>query len=120
MADKFGVIEFEEYPDEWYRVRLSPVPLSRYRDVVAAYKAAGESGILADELVALLKVFIPVVDSWSHEAEVSLDALLELDPNLLFALVGQWINGVRSVPLPLPRRSSDGAPSADPETSPSS
>lgn len=117
MAEKFAVIEFDEYPDEWYRVRLSPVSLDDFEAIVDAYLAADKIGLMPKELRAMAALFVPLLESWSHKKPVTLKALGSLDPNLLFALVGQWINGVRSVPLPLPRRSSDGEPSEGPTTS---
>lgn len=111
MAEQYAVIEFEEYPDEWYRVRLSPVPLDDYETVVDAYREAGEVGLLPAELRAMVGLFVPFLESWSRDDKVTVKALGKLDANLLYALVGQWINGVRRVPLPLPKRSSDGEPS---------
>lgn len=120
MAEKFARIEFEEYPDDWYRVRLSPVSLATFRDVTAAYRAAAEAEWMADELASAVELFVPLIESWSHKAKVSVEHALTLDTNVLIALLGHWINGVRVVPLPLRRGSSDGEPSGDPTTSPQS
>lgn len=111
MAERFAVIEFEEHPDE-FRVRLGPVPLVDFEAVMDAYNAAARSGLMPKPMRAMAQRFAPF--SESHD----LEALVGLDLNLLMALVGQWINGVRSVPLPLPRRSSDGDTSEDPEIDP--
>jgi hypothetical protein len=119
MAEQYARIEFEDI-DDWYRVKLSPVPLQTFRDVVAAYRVATESALLPDDLVTMTEVFIPLIESWSHGKKVSVEKALTLDANLLYALVGHWINGVRGVPLPLRRGSSDGEPSEDPTTSPQS
>lgn len=110
--DQFAVIEFEEYPDEWVRVRLSGVSMRTYEAVVDTYNEA-VLRYMPDQLRALRSAVLPVIDSWSFPEPVGEDGLAERDPNWLMAVGKEWVKAVRNVPLPLPRRSSDGEPSED-------
>lgn len=112
------ILEFEEYPDDEFTVTVSPVPLATFEKISELYgTAAAEftSKGTGDGIRALAKAFGPVAHPQAKGKGV---ALADLDPNLALALVRQWHAGVRKVPLPLPRRSSAGEPSA--ETSPQS
>lgn len=110
MAEQFAVIEFEEYPDEWFRVRVNGVSV---REFDAAIETYNESAVrfMPGPIEKLCDLFAPFLESWSRDGDPD---VRELDVNLLLALVREWVNGVRNVPLPLPRRSSDGEPSEDP------
>lgn len=108
---KIAVIEFGDYPDEWVRVRLG-VPMRDYEAIVDAAEACLRR-FLPEELRALRAAVLPVIDSWSYPEPVDADGLAERDPNWLLAVVREWATAVRRVPLPLPARSSDGAPSED-------
>jgi hypothetical protein len=117
MADTYAVIEFED-ADSWVRVRLTGVPMSTYESVVDAVDTVYRR-FMPDELRALREVFAPLVESWSFPEPVGVEGLAARDPNWLLAVVREWASGVRSVPLPLPRRSSAGDTSAsdqNPET----
>lgn len=115
--DSHAVIEFEEYPDEWTRVRISDVSVRDFGAVIAAFNEAARR-FMPEPIEKLCELFAPYIDSWSYPEPVDADGLLSRDVNLLLALVREWVTGVRSVPLPLRLRSSDGEPSADPTTSP--
>ena len=115
--DTHAVIEFEEHPDEWTRVRVSGVSVRDFGAVVEAYNEAARR-FMPEPVDALCDKFAPFLDSWSYPEDTTADGLRERDVNLLLAIVREWVTGVRSVPLPLPRRSSDGEPSEDPTTSP--
>jgi hypothetical protein len=117
MADTYAVIEFEEYGDDWVRVRLSGISMATYEAVVDATSAAYRR-FMPEELRALRDVFAPLVDSWSFPEPVGVEGLAERDPNWMLAVVREWASGVRNVPLPLPRRSSDGDTSVDPNPEP--
>ena len=104
MADRYAVIEFEEEPGTEFRVRLSPVPLSTFEAITDAFVNV-VSSMLPENTRALGAAFAPVYDG-----DVS-----ALDVNVFLALVREWLREVRTAPLPLRLRSSDGEPSADPE-----
>lgn len=104
MADKFAVIEFEDYPEQEFRVRLSPIPMSTFEAVTDAFVAVVQS-MLPENTRALRDAFAQVYDG----------DLSALDVNVFLALVREWLREVRTAPLPLRLRSSDGEPSADPE-----
>jgi hypothetical protein len=99
-------IEFDEYPDQEIVARLSPVPLDTFDAIVDAYLEAAE--IIAEKVRALAELFGPLLVSWSFPEPADAAGLGARDPNLIVAIVGQWILGVRTVPLPLPVRSSAG------------
>jgi hypothetical protein len=105
MPDRYAVIEFEEDPGTEHRVRLSPVPVSTFEDVTEAFVKTAQS-MLPENVRALREAFAPVYDG---------DASA-LDVNVFLALVREWLREVRTAPLPLRLRSSDGEPSADPES----
>jgi len=115
--DTHAVIEFEDYPDEWVRVRLTGVSVQRFGDLVNAYNDAALR-FMPEPVDRLCELFAPLVDSWSYDEDVNVDGLRARDVNMLLALVREWVTGVRSVPLPLPKRSSGGEPPEDPTTSP--
>lgn len=68
-------------------------------------------------MAALFDLFAPVLVSWSYEPPATREGMDDMDPNVMLAIIRQWIFGVRSAPLPLARRSFGGVPS--PEASPS-
>lgn len=106
--EKYAVVEFDDYPDDWVRVRLSGVSIRAFERVVDAGNKAGITTRPA-AFRELADLFAPFVDSWSFPEEPSADALLDRDMNFLLATVKAWVSGVREVPLPLPRRPSDTA-----------
>lgn len=110
-----AVLEFEEFPDHEIVVRLN-VPLREYEAMLEAWVAA--STMHPARLRELAERFAPYLVRWTFPEPVGLDGLLEREPVLIFAIVRGWVRGVRDVPLPLPRRSSDGDTSEDPTTSP--
>lgn len=114
--DRFAVIEFEDYPDEWTRVRLGGVSVREFGDVIEKFNEAVVR-YMPEPIAALCEAFGPFIDSWSYPEEPGAEGLREREPGLVFAIVRSWVRGVRDVPLPLPRRSSDGDPSEDPTTS---
>lgn len=102
--DRYAVIEFEECPEQEFRVRLSPVPLSAYESITDAFVAV-VSSMLPENTRALGAAFAAVYDG----------DVAALDVNVFLALVREWLREVRTAPLPLRLRSSDGEPSVDPE-----
>lgn len=112
MAE-FAVVEFEEYPDEWVRLRISGVSMRGYEAIVAAASELVER-FMPEQLQALRAAILPVIDSWSFADQIDEDGLAERDPNWLLAVAREWLTGVRGVPLPLRVRSSDTEQSEDP------
>jgi hypothetical protein len=99
-------IEFDEYPGEEIVARLSPVPLDTFDAIVDAYIEAAE--IIPEKVRALANLFGPLLVSWSFPEPADAAGLGARDPNLIVAIAREWIMGVRTVPLPLPVRSSAG------------
>ena len=101
-------IEFDDSPGHILTI-ISPVSLYAYFTAREAYEA-GNWGERAS-FTALFAAWAPFVKSWSHKVPVSPEAMAGLDPHPLLAAVKAWLDGVRDVPLPLPRASSATAPS---------
>ncbi|CAB4173624.1 hypothetical protein UFOVP1028_38 [uncultured Caudovirales phage] len=112
-----ATLVFEEYPDDEIVVRLSPVPMRDYFGLAQQLDAASS----AADYTALFGAFVDagVLVSWTFPEPCDLPGMMARDFKLNLAIIRQWIAGVRSVPLPLPRRPSGGTPST-PEASPPS
>ena len=110
-------IEFEEYPDDVVTVRTGPVSI---KDFFAVQAVARGLRLSEDSFTELATVFAPFVESWSFLEPVGVEGLLARDYNWFIAVVNLWTKGVRDVPLPLQRRSSDTEPSEDQTTNPTS
>ena len=108
-------IEFEEYPDDTIVVRVSPVPVDDLFTVLDAFTQFRTR----EGFVALVEAFAPFLESWTFPEPADAEGLRKRDINLVLAIVREWREGVGEVPLPLPRRSSDGGPSEAPQESPS-
>jgi hypothetical protein len=100
-------IEFEE-SDDWWEVALS-VPLQTLFDI----------GDLVEDLKlapgpfrTLYAAFLPFVTAWSYPEPVTVEGMLGRDYKEVLAVIGGWVDGVRSAPRPLLRASSAIAPSA--------
>jgi len=108
-------LEFDEYPDDHIVVRLSPVSLDDFDAIVDLFNVAGRQ-VLAKPIRALYAKWAPVaLISWSFPEPATVAGLGARDPNLGLAIVRQWIEGVRHVPLPLPVPSSGTAQSDSPD-----
>lgn len=117
LPDKLAVLEFEEYPGLEVTVRLSPVPMGTYFDIVRRMNEV--AGMTEFETIA--RDFAPIgLVSWNLDGEPTAEGLASQPYELAIGIVTQWIRAVAEVPVPLPKRSSDTEPSEDPETSPSS
>jgi hypothetical protein len=108
-------VEFEEYPDDSYVVRVSPVAVDDLFAVLDAFARFRTR----EGFIELTEMFAPFIESWTHPEPVDAAGLRRRDINLVLALIREWREGVGEVPLPLPRRSSDGEPSEAPPESPS-
>jgi hypothetical protein len=102
--DQHAVIEFEDYPDEWTKVRIGGLTIREYEGI---YDAANEAAraMSPEHLSTLREKLAVVLDSWSYDEPCDADGLRDRDPNWMLALAREWVVGVRRVPLPLPRRS---------------
>lgn len=107
------VIVFDDTGDE-ARCSLEG-PLSRFYAISDAYDAALTFDRAA--MAALFDAFTPQLVSWSYGQPATREGMDDMDPNVMLAIIRQWVFGVRSAPLPLSRRSFGGTPS--PEASPS-
>lgn len=110
--ERYAVIEFEEYPDEWVRVRLTGASVRLYNAIIEAFNEAVVRW-MPEPIEKLCDAIAPFLDSWSYPEAADGDGLRERDPAFVFAIARAWVREVRDVPLPLPRKSSDGAPSED-------
>lgn len=113
--ERFAVLEFEDLPD--VRVRISPVPFGQFNAIYDLYLAAEEFRT-PDRVGPMVDAFAPFLDSWEYPEPATREGLDAREVPFLCAVVREWIQGVRRVPRPLPRRSFDGEPSEDPTTSP--
>jgi hypothetical protein len=106
MADSVAVLEFEEYPGQEIRLRISDVPLTEYWDFAEWRMEWSRAGF--DELCERLGKYLV---SWTFPEPATVEGLKARDPNLLVAMRNQWAQAVANVPLPLPVASSNGASS---------
>jgi len=103
-------LEFEDYPGI-YTVTVSPVPMAAFESAWALHLAGvrlyQETGDLAGLRATIAEFGKVAQPKWNGKSA----KLLDLDPNLVIEIVRQWHAGVRSVPLPLLRRSGSTASS---------
>lgn len=117
LPERLAVVEFGEYPGLEVTVRLSPVPMGLYFDILSRLQAIGSDMLAMREVCEL---FAPLgLVKWNLPEPADADGLAAQPFELAFGIVVQWTKAVAEVPLPLPVRSSDGVPSEGPETSPS-
>lgn len=113
--ERFAVLEFEDLPE--VRVRIAPVPFGTFNALFELYVAA-DNYRMPDEVKAMCDAFAPFLDSWGYPEPATREGMDAREVAVLVAIVREWIQGVRTVPRPLPRRSSDGEKSETPPTSP--
>jgi hypothetical protein len=106
------IIEFEDYPGHEVETILTPVPVAAYLEVNAQLRNLRMN---PESFRALFDAFAPFLVRWTFDEPADADGLMQMDYNLAIAIVNQWSGGVRDVPLPLPRRPSDGTPSEEPQ-----
>jgi len=113
-----ATIAFAEYPGEEIVVRLAPVPMRLFFEIMAEHGTASTVG----QWTELFRKFIDagLLVSWTFPEPCDLSGFLERDIKLGQAIIGQWIEGVRNVPLPLPVSASGGTPSTPEASQPSS
>ena len=95
-------LTLDEYPDKEFVLRISPVSGRDYWNLVEMNVQWTRDGI-----AALAAAFEPYIVTWPLD-----EPPIDVDPNVLLALRNIWAVEVRSVPLPLPQRRSDGTPSS--------
>lgn len=118
MAETTATLVFDEYPEHEIVVRLAPVPMRLFFDLMAESDTARTVGALRDLFAKFIDAGLLV--SWTFEEPCTLDGYLERDKALGIAIVRQWIEGVRNVPLPLPLSASGGTRSTPEASQPSS
>lgn len=102
-------LTLDEYPDKEFVLRISPVSGRDYWNLVELNVQWTRDGI-----AALAEQLAPYIVTWPLDEPPA-----DVDPNVLLALRNTWAMEVRSVPLPLPQRRSDGTPSNATSPSPS-
>lgn len=114
--DTLATLVFEDLDGEVV-VRLSPVPMRVYFDLI---KRRAEASTVED-YEALFRAFCDagLLVSWTFPEPCNFDGLMARDVKFGLAVLRDWVAGVRSVPLPLPRSASGGTEST-PEASPPS
>jgi hypothetical protein len=117
LPEKTAILEFEEYPGLEVTVRISPVPVVAYFDICRRFDQLPEDGFAFEDLARDFASLALV--SWTLDEPATTTGLLKQPLELAFGIVRQWIRAVAEVPIPLPKRSSDGEQSEDP-TSPES
>lgn len=118
LPEKTAILEFEEYPGLEVTVRLSPVPMASYFDIV---RRMADESLTMTKFEEIARDFAPLgLVAWNLDVEATTEGLVAQPYEFAIGIVNQWTKAVANVPVPLPKRSSDGEPSEDPETSPSS
>lgn len=112
---KTAIIEFDEYPDKGFIVRLSPVPMDDWLDIDArliAFKGT-------EQFIEMLERFCEVAFlGWENSDDAPTVAnLRRTDFNVLLALIREWSKAIAEAPVPLPVRSASGGPSKAPKAS---
>ena len=111
LPEKRAIIEFEEYPGLEVTVRISPVPMGAYFEIVRKLDTLdGDPYAIAD----VAQAFAPIgLIGWNLPEPATAEGLASQPFELAFGIVLQWTKAVGSVPLPLPRKSSAGEPSVE-------
>lgn len=113
LYERTATFEYDDYPGLEVVMRVS-VPLRVHFEV----------GDLIDAITSLddrerLTQLAAFVDE--HRVSWTLDGdAMDQPPELLLGIAVAWWRAIRQVPLPLPRRSGDTAPSPAPSTDPES
>lgn len=105
-----GVLTFEGWPGEEFRVRLSPVPLGAYLDFAERWGEASTFAKFRDELAEFERLAAP---TWTV---AGVERFVDLDMALVKAIVNGWLRVVGEVPPPLPAGSSGTERSPEPST----
>jgi len=111
IYERTATFEYDDYPDLTVVMRLS-VPLGRYFDIARLLDDnetfGTEEGL--QKVAALVDEFR---ESWTLEGTA-----LDQPAELLIGIALSWARAISRVPVPLPRRSGDTAPSPEPSTDP--
>ena len=94
-----GVFTFEDYPDQEFRCRLSPVSMGAFFDFLDAWDAVQTITDMRSVIGTFVELAAP---TWTTGES----AFMDLDQALIKAIVAAWIRAMREVPLPLPAGSS--------------
>jgi len=110
---------FDEYPDDEVVLRVSPIPMEDYFGVLEDWAKLRSDNADAAEMVALFGRFADLaLVSWSFPEPATAEGMKRRDVNLGLAMMGQWLEQVGRVPLPLPLGSSGSEPSPEDSTPP--
>lgn len=109
-----GVLTFEEYPDDEFRVRLSPVSMGAWLDFSAEWGTAAPYAAFRKRIDRFVALAQP---EWTRNApDLQVDAFTDLDYALVKGIVALWIERVNEVASPLPAGSFDTERSPERET----
>lgn len=113
LYEQTATFEYDDYPGLEVVMDLA-VPLGRYFDIVRLLEDnstfASEDGLR--QVAAIVDEFRV---SWTLDGNA-----LDQAPAILIGVALAWARAIARVPVPLPRRSSDIAPSPEPSEDPES
>lgn len=111
LPEKRAIIEFEEYPGLEVTVRLSPVPMGGYFEIMKLVEGIGHDLTALQELT---EKFAPIgLIEWTLPEPATAEGMVAQPYGLALAIVAQWVKAVAEVPIPLPLGSSAGEPSVE-------
>jgi hypothetical protein len=113
LYERTATFEYDDYPDLVVVMRVS-VPLETHfelDDLINGLTTIRDR----ERMPRLAELLDEYRVSWTLEGPAMKQA-----PELLLGIASAWWRAIRQVPLPLPRRSGDTAPSPEPSTDPES
>jgi len=108
--EKRATLVFEDYPEQEYSVRLSPVSMRQYLDFIERWDEPTQLDAFREQIATFEALAIP---TWTSGEE----AFTDLDFSLIRTIVTEWATRVKGVPAPLLAASSATAPSQAPQRS---
>lgn len=122
-ATKKFLLKFPEGQYEGLEVHVRSVPFGQFFELDRLSKAAGQARDL-DSVNQLLGKLAEHITGWNLEDEddqpipVSVDALKDLDVDLVLAIIAAWLEGMVGVSAPLDKKSPAGSAPGDLESLP--
>ena len=99
---------FDEYPDDVISVRLSPIPMGTYLQIIRDMNGADTD---AKWEAAMSRFAAAALVSWTFPEPANWEGMQARDLALNKAIYNQWVERVGAVAPPLPRQSSSTGPS---------
>jgi hypothetical protein len=113
LPDITADLEFEEHPGLEVAVRISPLPFGAYFDAVHIVHERDDLDA-REWLDAIVEVLAPHLVGWNLPEPADAAGLRAQPYQIVLAIARAWVRAVPEVPVPLGRRSNDGATSEDP------